>query len=70
VQHEYVRLVEAYRENGRNKQRTVRVVDLRMEGEKTKRCVTRGTARAAQILAALGIKDLDPPGPEEEGRTR
>lgn len=48
--------------------RTVRVVDLQVDGEKTRRCVTRGTGRAAQILAALGITDLDPPGPEEGGR--
>jgi transposase len=43
--------------------RTVRVVDLNLGAGKTKRCVTRGTARAAQILEALGITELDPPTP-------
>ena len=41
--------------------RTVRVVDLDLGGGKTKRCVTRGTARAAQILDALGVTELEPP---------
>jgi transposase len=43
--------------------RTVRVVDLKLAAAKTKRCVARGTARAAQILEALGITDLEPPTP-------
>jgi len=30
---------------------------------RTKRSVTRGSARAAQILAALGIRQFDPPTP-------
>jgi transposase len=41
--------------------RTVRVVDLKLGAVKTKRCVTRGTPHAAQILEALGITELDPP---------
>jgi transposase len=41
--------------------RTVRVVDLKLGPKKTKRCVTRGTQRAEQVLAALGIHDIDPP---------
>ena len=41
--------------------RTVRVVDLNLGAGNTKRCVARGTARAAQILEALGITELDPP---------
>jgi transposase len=43
--------------------RTVRVVDLNLGPGKTKRCVTRGTARAAQILEAIGITELEPPTP-------
>lgn len=51
--------------------RTVRVVDLRIDGGTSKRCVTRGTARAGQILAALGIHDLLPPeAPEKGGRSK
>ncbi len=43
--------------------RSVRVVDIALGGGQTKRSVTRGTARAAQILTALGITDLNPPVP-------
>ncbi len=43
--------------------RTVRVVDLTLGGGKTKRCVTRGTARAAQVLDALRVTELEPPTP-------
>jgi len=43
--------------------RTVRVVDLTLGGGKTKRCVTRGTARAAQVLDALHVTELEPPTP-------
>ena len=46
--------------------RTVRVVEIRLGNGQRKRSVTRGTARAARILAALGITDLDPPTPTEE----
>lgn len=49
--------------------RTVRVVDLRLGDGRTKRSVTRGTARAAQIFAALGISPLDPPTPPTEAPT-
>jgi transposase len=41
--------------------RTVRVVDIELGKGQTKRSVTHGTARAAQVLAALGIADLEPP---------
>jgi len=41
--------------------RTVRVVDFHLGDGRTKRSVTRGTARAARILSALGITQLDPP---------
>jgi transposase len=51
--------------------RTVRVVDLRIDNGTSKRCVTRGTTRAAEILTAIGINNLDPPtAPERGGRTR
>lgn len=46
--------------------RTVRVVDLRLGDGRTKRSVTRGSARASQILAALRITQLDPPPPPSE----
>ncbi len=43
--------------------RTVRLVEFTLGRGQTKRSVTRGSARAATILAALGIPDLDPPTP-------
>lgn len=43
--------------------RTVRVVDFTLGAGQSKRSVTRGTARAAHVLAALGIAQLDPPTP-------
>jgi transposase len=43
--------------------RSVRVVDFTLGPGQRKRSVTRGTERAARILAALGITDLDPPTP-------
>ena len=46
--------------------RTVRVVEIQLGNGQTKRSVTRGTARAARILAALGITELEPPTPTEE----
>jgi transposase len=49
--------------------RTVRVVDLQMGRGKSQRKVTRGTGRAAQILEALRISELDPPSPSPRGRT-
>lgn len=41
--------------------RSVRVVDLQVGPRRTKRCVTRGSSRAAAILSAIGITQLDPP---------
>ncbi len=46
--------------------RTVRVVEIQLGDGRTKRSVTRGTARAARILSALGITNLDPPTPPQE----
>jgi transposase len=41
--------------------RTVRVVNFVLGDGQTKRSVTRGSSRAARVLSALGITDLDPP---------
>ena len=41
---------------------TVQVVDLELPAGEAKRLVTRGTRRAQQILAALGIRERMPPG--------
>jgi transposase len=49
--------------------RSVRVVDFTLGAGQSKRSVTRGTERAARILAALGITDLDPPVPPQEAAT-
>jgi len=50
--------------------RTVRVVEIQLGDGRTKRSVTRGTARAARVLAALGIAELDPPtSPREVSRS-
>jgi transposase len=43
--------------------RTVRVVDLELGEAGTKRCVTRGSPRAARIVRALGLGELAPPTP-------
>jgi len=43
--------------------RSVRVVDFTVAAQERKRSVTRGTDRAARILAALGITEFDPPTP-------
>lgn len=40
--------------------RTVRVVEIDLGNGETKRSVTEGSARAARILTAVGIKNLDP----------
>jgi transposase len=53
-----------------NALRSVRVVDIALgDGAPPKRCVTRGTQRAAAMLRALGITDLDPPTPPQPGET-
>jgi transposase len=43
--------------------RSVKVVDLTLAGGQQKRCVSRGSERAARILRALGVTELDPPTP-------
>lgn len=40
--------------------KTVRVVELGLDGEKTSRSVTQGSGRAAKIVRILGLKNLDP----------
>ena len=42
---------------------TVRVVELEL-GQRRKRCVTRGSRQAAEVLRLLGLRQqLDPPPP-------
>ena len=42
---------------------TVRVVELEL-GQRRKRCVTRGSRQAAEVLRVLGLsQQLDPPPP-------
>ena len=49
--------------------KTVRVVDIDFGDGTTKRSVTRGTQRAAAVLRALGITELEPPTPPQQGET-
>ncbi len=49
--------------------KSVRVVDIDLGNGQTKRSVTRGTQRAAAVLRALGIADIDPPTPSQPGET-
>jgi len=49
--------------------KSVRVVDIDLGNGQSKRSVTRGTQRAASVLRALGIADLDPPTPPVPGQT-
>lgn len=48
--------------------KSVRVVDIDLGNGSTKRSVTQGTQRAAAVLRALGITDLDPPTPPQPGQ--
>lgn len=47
--------------------KSVRVVEIDLGNGTTKRSVTRGTQRAATVLRALGISNLDPPVPADPG---
>ena len=49
--------------------KSVRVVEIDLGNKTTKRSVTRGTQRAASVLRALGISELDPPAPPQPGQT-
>ncbi|MCI0621660.1 MAG: hypothetical protein L0387_08330 [Acidobacteria bacterium] len=48
--------------------KTVRVVEIDLGHGQQKRSVTQGTARAARILRALGISDLDPDAKVKRGK--
>jgi transposase len=48
--------------------KTVRVVEIELGQGEPKRSVTQGTARAARILRALGIHNLDPDAPAKSGK--
>jgi transposase len=52
-----------------NALQSVRVVDIDLGGGMSKRSVTRPTQRAAAVLRALGISELDPPSPPQPGQT-
>ena len=107
VKHEYLRLVEAYRDDaGKTQHRTilnlgrmdllathldidklnrllhgtarpkqlealksVRVVDIDLGNGTTKRSVTKGTQRAAAVLRALAVTELNPPAPPKGDQT-
>jgi transposase len=49
--------------------KTVRVVDIDLGKADSKRSVTRGTQRAAVVLRALAISNLNPPTPPQRGET-
>jgi transposase len=49
--------------------KSVRVVDIDLGDGSTKRSVTHGTQRAAPVLRALAITDLEPPTPPIPGQT-
>ena len=49
--------------------KSVRVVDIDLGDGRIKRSVTSDTQRAAAVLRALGITDLDPPTPPQPGQT-
>ena len=48
---------------------TVRLVEIDLGDGRVKRSVTRGSRRAATVLKALDITELDPPTPPGEGQT-
>ena len=47
--------------------RTVRVVEIDWSDGQHRQSVTQGSGRAAMVLRALGIKELDP-GPGRQNR--
>jgi transposase len=49
--------------------KSIRVVDIDLGNGTTKRSVTAGTQRAAAVLCAIGITDLDPSTPPTPGQT-
>ena len=49
--------------------KSVRVVDIDFGDGTTKRSVTTGTQRAAAVLRAIGVTELNPPAPPTPGQT-
>jgi transposase len=49
--------------------KSVRLVDIALGDGTTKRSVTHGSQRAAAVLRALSITELDPPNPPQQGET-
>ena len=49
--------------------KSVRLVDIALGDGTTKRSVTHGSQRAATVLRALGLTELDPPNPPQQGET-
>jgi transposase len=49
--------------------KSVRLVDIALGDGTTKRSVTHGSQRAATVLRALGLTELDPPTPPQQGET-
>jgi len=49
--------------------KSVRVVDIDLGDGTTKRSVTAGTHRAAAVLRAIGIEEINPPTPPRAGET-
>jgi hypothetical protein len=49
--------------------KSVRLVDIALGDGTTKRSVTHGSQRATTVLRALGITELDPPTPPQQGET-
>jgi transposase len=52
-----------------NALKSMRVVDIALGDGTTKRSVAHGTQRAAAVLRALAITDIDPPAPPRQGET-
>ena len=48
--------------------RTVRVVDINLGDNQQKRSVTQGSGRAAMILKAVGVKNMDPNAVKSKGK--
>ena len=49
--------------------KSVRVVDIDLGNGTTKRSVTKGTQRAAAVLRALAVTELNPPAPPKGDQT-
>lgn len=49
--------------------KTLRLVELEIDGTKTKRCLTQANQHAEQVLTALGLTERRPPDPPKQGDT-